>query len=142
MLLATCPTSRSLLITLMNKAVTAIRPPLMSPCICLYCLISRTGVSHITQLKLRAFRPSCRLIPSSLNSSLYPRHLSATPTHPSDALLHLFCSDSTFWLRRGAKSAKYERPVSVSTLPHLAEGHEGTLIEEQRERRQTQHSVR
>lgn len=48
MLLATCPTPRSLLITMMNTSETVIRPRLMSPCICLYFLVLGTGVSSIT----------------------------------------------------------------------------------------------
>lgn len=137
MLLATCPTSRSFLIMLMNKAVRAILPPLMSPCICLYGLILRTG--RITQLKLKAFRPSCPHIFSSLN--LLSILIVLPPsTHSSDPLTLLFYSECNFWFCRRLDLLN----ISFSTLesPDLFEAHKGTLRHEQGKRGGIQHSIK
>lgn len=62
----------------MNKAVIVIRPRLMSPCVCRYCLVLGAGVSHITQLKQGKFRPYTLLFFIRIIS------LSLSSFHPSD----------------------------------------------------------
>lgn len=78
----------------MNKAVIVIRPRLMSPCVCRYCLVLGAGVSHITQLKQGKFRPYTLLF--LLGSSLYPCRPSTPQTHPSPTAINAL-SHSGWW---------------------------------------------
>lgn len=85
---------------LMNKAVIVIRPRLMSPCVCRYCLVSGAGVSHITQLKRSALGPSTllffiRIISPALSSSTPQPPL--RPTHPLPNEMH-FLTPVLGWL--------------------------------------------
>lgn len=84
------------LIMLMNKSVIVICPRLMSPCICCYCLVSRAGVSRITQLKLSAFGPST--LPFCI--TIIFLYLSPSTLHPPPSDPPILSSiKSTFSLR-------------------------------------------